>query len=170
MRHELKEYMSKSRAAFVLTMLLMVAAISMPLTLAYFSDYAVASGSKEVRLAWQTELKEDVRDNNKHITVDNVGETPVIVRVQVFASDQLASITGDAWQQGPDGWWYYTKILEAGAQMTAEDELYAEVKGKNDLPAEEFNIIVVHESQRVVYADNNTLAVPEGWTYAPALQ
>ena len=57
--------------------------------------------------------------------------TPVIVRVQVFASDQLASITGDAWQQEPDGWWCYTKILEAGAQMPAEDELYAEVKERS---------------------------------------
>ncbi|MBP3897797.1 MAG: hypothetical protein J6D57_08240 [Mogibacterium sp.] len=170
MRHELREYISRRSAAFVLTAMLIVSTISMPAVLAYFSDYAYASGSEYIHLAWQTELKEDVRENNKHITIDNIGETPVIVRVQVFASEELASISGDAWTDGNDGWWYYTKILEAGQVMPEADELLVEVKGADTLPDEAFSIIVVHESSRVVYETNNKLAAPEGWAYVPAAQ
>lgn len=168
MIRELREHMNRRSVAFILTALLIVGTISLHSVLAYFSDYAAASGSKDITLEWQTKLNEDVKDNNKHITIENVGETPVIVRVQVFANEELADITGTAWNHVGD-WWYYSKVLEAGQTIPDSEELLVTVAGPDDLPDSAFNIIVVHESSRVVYEDNSNLAKPEGWTYVPAV-
>lgn len=167
MIHKLREYMKTAPAALALTAMLIIAAVSMPLTLAYFSDYARAEGSKDIQLAWQTELKESVKNNDKHITIDNKGETPVIVRVQVFANaDLLESIgptTEGKWAEGSDGWWYYMSILKAGQAMPESDELFVNVKGAESLADKDFNIVVIHESQRAVYENNTTLKAPAGW-------
>lgn len=162
MRESIVKKLHKRSAAFMLAAVLTAAAVSVPSVLAYFTDYVKASGSQEVQLQWQTELKEDVRENDKHITIDNVGDTPVIVRVQVFANEDLATVTGGSWQKAGD-WYYYKKILKAGETMSADDELLVDVKGSDELPAGDFNIVVVHESQRVVYESNSKLAVPDGW-------
>lgn len=146
----------------MLAAVLAVTAVSVPSVLAYFTDYVKAAGSKEVQLQWQTELKEDVKENDKHVTIDNVGETPVIVRVQVFANEDLATVAGSSWQKAGD-WYYYKKVLKAGEKMTSADELLVDVKGSDELSAEDFNIVVVHESQRVVYESNSKLAAPDGW-------
>lgn len=167
MRGSIVKILHKRSAAFVLAAVLAVTAVSVPSVLAYFTDYVKASGSKDVHLQWQTELKEDVQQNDKHITIDNVGETPVVIRVQVFANENLAEITGSSWQEGADGWYYYKKILAPkGSDGASTDELLVEVKGGADLPESDFNIVVIHESQRVVYENNTTLSVPDGWDAA----
>lgn len=162
MRGSIVKILHKRSAAFALAAVLMATAVSVPSVLAYFTDYVKASGSKDVHLQWQTELKEDVRENDKHITIDNVGETPVVVRVQIFANEDLASISGSSWEKGADGWYYYKKILAAG-EMAEADELFVDVKGSDQLPDSDFNIVVIHESQRVAYESNTKLAAPDGW-------
>ncbi|MBP3898429.1 MAG: hypothetical protein J6D57_11455 [Mogibacterium sp.] len=163
MRGSIVKILHKRSAAFALAAVLMATAVSVPSVLAYFTDYVKASGSKAVHLQWQTELKEDVRENDKHITIDNVGETPVVVRVQIFANEDLASISGSSWETGSDGWYYYKKILAAGEKMAEADELLVDVKGSDQLPDSDFNIVVIHESQRVAYESNTKLAAPDGW-------
>lgn len=163
MRGSIVKILHKRSAAFALAAVLMATAVSVPSVLAYFTDYVKASGSKAVHLQWQTELKEDVRENDKHITIDNVGETPVVVRVQIFANEDLASISGSSWEEWADGWYYYKKILAAGEKMAEADELLVDVKGSDQLPDSDFNIVVIHESQRVAYESNTKLAAPDGW-------
>lgn len=150
---------------FAVTLIMVLAAMSVPASLAYFSDQSKASGDKDVKLGWETVLHEDVKDNNKHITIENKGDTNVIVRVAVFAADFATVDPGDDWQL-KDGWYYYKKILKAGERTP---ELFVEVKAEESSQAD-FNIIVVHESSRVVYSDNNTLKVPDGWDFAPDLK
>ena len=163
MRGSIVKILHKRSAAFALAAVLMATAVSVPSVLAYFTDYVKASGSKDVHLQWQTELKEDVRDNDKHITINNVGKTPVVVRVQIFANEDLASIRGSSWEKGADGWYYYKKILAEGEKMAEADELLVDVKGSDQLPDSDFNIVVIHESQRVAYESNTKLAAPDGW-------
>ena len=87
-----------------------------------------------------------------------------MVRVQIFANEDLASIIrGSSWEKGEDGWYYYKKILAEGEKMAEADELLVDVKGSDQLPDSDFNIVVIHESQRVAYESNTKLAAPDGW-------
>lgn len=147
---------------FAAALILTLAAMSVPATLAYFSDQDKANGEKDIRLGWETVLHEDVKDNNKHITIENKGDTDAIVRVRVFAADFAKVDAGDGWKM-ENGWYYYDKILKAGKTTS---EIFVEVKADESEQAD-FNIIVVHESSRTVYEDNNTLKIPDGWDFAP---
>ena len=158
----MKQRSKKRTIIFALAAVLILAMISIPGTLAYFSDYDQASGSAQVNLTWQTELQEQVKDNNKHIQVKNVGETDVIVRAQIFAGDFVTvKDTEGNWTKAGD-WWYYNGILKKGEVTT---ELFAEVKADKSA-TDDFNIVVVQESSRAVYESNAKLAAPDGWNAA----
>ena len=153
-----KKYIILFAAALVLA----VAAMSVPATLAYFSDQDRANGAKDIKLGWETELHEYVEDNNKHVAVENTGDTDAIVRVAIFAGDFAKISAGSDWKF-QNGWYYYSKILKPG-EITPEMFVSVKTDGANQ---DDFNIVVVHESSRVVYSDNNKLKVPEGWDFAP---
>ena len=64
------------------------------------------------------------------------------------------------WIKGSDGFWYYKKVLLAGAEASM---FKVDVSGKIDQDdLIDFEITVVHESQRVAY-DGDKVAVPKGW-------
>ena len=148
-------------------MLLLLATVPVQRTLAYFTDIASYSGGGSLSLQWDTEIKEEIKDNNKHIQIKNTGDTDVIVRVSVFGNADYLTVKNleesGKWIKKDDGWWYYSGIL---APEETTDVLLAELKASADLPSYEFEIIVVHESERVVY-DGGALVKPEGWTYVP---
>lgn len=148
---------------FAAVLALTFAAVQIPGTLAYFTDNESAKGQAEINLSWSTHLKEEVKENNKHVVVENTGKTDAMVRVAVFAGD-FATVTDedDKWQKR-DGWYYYKEILKPGETTS---ELFVEVKAKDAAQAD-FNIMVVHESARVVYIDNSTPYAPEGWKVVP---
>ena len=150
---------------FAVTLVMVLAALSVPASLAYFSDQSKASGDKGVKLGWETVLDEKIEGNDKHVTIENKGDTDAIVRVAVFAADFATVQPGGDWQL-KNGWYYYKKILKSGEKTS---ELVVEVKAEESSKAD-FNIIVVHESSRTVYSDNNTLKVPDGWDFAPNLK
>lgn len=157
---------TKLRAAVLIA--LCVFGASTTVSLAYFSDYDRAAGSVGISLNWSTDIKEEVKDNNKHIAIENTGTTDVTVRVRVFGGDQLTVSDQNAakhWLEKDDGWWYYNSILSPGSTTT---ELFAEIKAE-DADQDDFDIIVVHESARTVYRNNQTLTAPEGWVYVPEL-
>lgn len=158
----MKQMIRKKNVIIALAAILAVSVISIPGTMAYFSDYDKASGAAPLKLSWQTELKEKVRDDNKHIQIKNVGDVDVIVRAQVFGGDFVTVSDPEGnWTKAGE-WWYYNRILKPGEETT---ELFAEVKASK-APAPDFNVIVVHESQRTVYEDNTTLLPPDGWDAA----
>ncbi|MBR3355102.1 MAG: hypothetical protein IKG47_07050 [Oscillospiraceae bacterium] len=159
--------MKKKSILIVLAILFVfIAVIPVRNTFAYFTAHAEASGQAKVDLTWKTDLTEEIDENNKdkHITITNVGDTPVIVRVNVFAGD-VATTTPEKGHEEDwkliDGWWYYTKILGVG---DTTPELFVEVVVEN-APDYDFNIVVVHESSRVVYQNGSTtkLELPTGW-------
>lgn len=163
--------MRKKRIIIISIVLMLLALIPVQSTLAYFTDRHQYKGEATLDLNWKTEFKEEMKDNDKDLTVKNTGEVDVIVRVKVFCNKELVEYFGpaeeykDKWNYcEKDGWWYYTEILPVGA--TTKD-LYVNLKGSDKLPEYEFNIIVVHESARVVYVSNTQLQKPEGWEYVP---
>ena len=166
--------MKKKSILIVLAMLFVLIAVT-PIreSFAYFTAYDEASGEAAVTLKWETEIVEEIDENqkDKHIVIKNTGDTPVIVRVKVFAGDYAVPSSEDGkWTENADGWWYYTEILPVGGTTS---ELFVEVKteGSPKAPDIDFNIVVVHESSRVVYENGSTttLVKPSGWSYAPSV-
>ena len=160
----MKKYGIKKTLLLTLAVLLVAAAVGVKPALAYFSDYQRAKGTAEVDLAWSTTLEETPKDDSKTIRVTNTGDTKVIVRVSVFAGDFVTVEGSGDWIE-EDGWWYYDSILPPGATT---EELRA-VWDTKDAPDYDFEVVVVHESARVVYEDNETLKMPAGWAFVPKL-
>lgn len=156
----------KTNLIIICMMLFLLAIVPVSRTLAYFTDDASYSGGGALSLAWETELKEEVKENDKTVTIKNTGDTDVIVRVRIFGNEEYLTIKNESgqWKDGGDGWWYYDGILKPDAVTEA---LVADVKASADLPEHEFNIIVIHESERVIYDNGSTLVKPEGWAYVP---
>ena len=122
-----------------------------------------ASHGAVVKLSGQTEVDEEFDGNNKEVTIKNTGDTDMVVRLKVFGDENHMTMnsTGNTdWLEGTDGFWYYKKVLPAGAEASM---FKVEVNGEID-PGDpiDFEITVVHESQRVTY-DGDKVAVPEGW-------
>ena len=153
---------NKRKLVIALSLILCLTA-SVGFTLAYFTDYENAKGGAVVNLSGQTEVEEEFKDNNKIVTIKNTGETDMVVRLRVFGDENHMTVnsTGNTdWLEGTDGFWYYKKVLPAGAEASM---FKVDVSGKID-PGDpiDFEITVVHESQRVTY-DGDKVAVPEGW-------
>ena len=158
--------MKKINKKIIITALSLVLLLtaSVGLTAAYFTDYEAAKGGASLSLSGQTQLEETMNGSNKTVVIKNVGETDMIVRVQVIGDGDKVNVTaGSEWEKAGD-WWYYKKILTpvgtAGAEASA---ITAEVDGEGD-----FDIIVVHEASRTVYdvdpvSGNEVLVVPNGW-------
>ena len=153
--------MKKKSILIVLAVLLVfIATAPIQESFAYFTAHDKASGEAVVDLTWSTELKEEIKDNEKHINILNTGNTPVIVRVRVFAAEYAKTTAGSGWSSNADGWWYYSEILQPG---NSTSELLVSIVGD---PGYDFEIVVVHESSRVVY-EGESLVTPDGWSYAP---
>lgn len=153
---------NKRKLVIALSLILCLTA-SVGFTLAYFTDYENAKGGAVVKLSGQTEVKEEFDGNNKKVTIKNTGDTDMVVRLRVFGDENHMTVnsTGNTdWLEGTDGFWYYKKVLPAGAEASM---FKVDVSGKID-PGDpiDFEITVVHESQRVTY-DGDKVAVPEGW-------
>ncbi|MBR2780827.1 MAG: hypothetical protein IKD81_05370 [Eubacteriaceae bacterium] len=156
----------KTTLIIICVMLFLLAIVPVAGTLAYFTDDAAYSGGGVLSLAWETELHEDVKDNDKTVTIKNTGDTDVLVRVRIFANKEYLTIENGSgrWKDGGDGWWYYKDILKPEA---VTESIVANVVASDQLPDYEFNIIVVHESERVVYNNGTVIVKPQGWVYVP---
>lgn len=168
---------SKKTIILALSLILCFTA-SIGIVAAYFTDYESAKGGAVLNLSGQTELKETVENNDKTISIKNVGETDMIVRVKVIGDpDKLTFNAGANWidKRDVDGWWYYGKILKGspgGTSGESTTDLFAGVSGT--VGETDFDIVVVHEASRTVYdvdsSGNPVLVKPNGWTYVPAVE
>ena len=153
---------NKNKLIIALSLILCLTA-SVGFTLAYFTDYENAKGGAVVNLSGQTEIEEEFDGNNKEATITNTGETDMVVRLKVFGDEKHMkenSTNNKDWVKGSDGFWYYKKVLPVGKEASM---FKVDVSGKID-PGDpiDFEITVVHESQRVTY-DGDKVAIPKGW-------
>lgn len=151
--------LAKKMVAVGLASTLCVAAVAGP-AYAYFTDVVRASGQHSLTLGYSSELHEELDGLNKKITIENTGNTDVMVRVQIFGIENRPgmdiSVKGSNWQKAalPAGQeegqvWEYTQVLPPKATT---DELLIEVKQTiTDQLLGEFDIIVIGQTSPAAY-------------------
>lgn len=160
--------MSKHRKLLVMALsLILCMSVSIGLAFAYFTDYENARGGAVLHLKGQTEITEDVDETGKTISIQNVDEPDMVVRVMIIADEaHLGEITlGEGWEGGKDGWYYYNRILKGNKDGKGDStsDLKAKINVSGDEVVTDFEVVVVHEAERVVY-DGDKVAIPDGWS------
>lgn len=174
--------MIKNKILIVIASVL-VLSLSVGFASAYFSDHEAAQGAATIQLGGQTEIEEGWKDGIKHVSIKNIGETEVIVRVAIYgpnSEDAKLSVTATGnWVDGGDGYYYYKEILQPGdpGDATPLDDLTAKVVFKEgaDL-GDNFDIVVMQESAQPTYeyvevggTFKNKVVPPAGWDGMPTI-
>lgn len=148
---------------------ILVAGLSVKPAMAYFTDYASASGSIAIAVDdTHSTIDESGEGQQKVIVVDNDTTTRAFVRVQVVLPAGITatvdSASGQGWRDGLDGYYYYDQVLEGKPADAASgesgdfrtsslilniDTTGAVKTGENTYA--DFNVIVIPESAKVLY-------------------
>lgn len=147
----------------------LLAVLTVESAMAYFTTYVSAGGSQVVNLEAQTQIREEVSEMTKHITLRNTStKGDCFVRVKVFYGQGVSvsySNVGenDNWYDGGDGYWYYRPVLPVG-EVTSMLDVKIDTTGleKADVNPEnpdvvveyikdKFNVVVVQECTPVLY-------------------
>lgn len=127
----------------------------------YFTSYYIASGTVEVNVGFPTAIvKENIDQNNKNITISNVGNIDCYVRVKIFTSPSVNDSIklGNDWQEANDGYIYYNKILSPGKESSQISLEYNKNESSNNL-----NLVPVVEYCMVYYDDSGNPSAD--WEY-----
>ena len=146
--------MKKKTKVFWLTAaaLVFLAGAAVPPAMAYFTTYVEAEGGYPITLGNET-IEEKVENMEKHIVLTNTGESDCFVRVKVFAGSQITlTMSGLSWNQGEDGYWYYSDIVPVSGNT---EELLAKIAIPEEYK-ESFNVVVVQECTPVLYEEDGT--------------
>ena len=142
--------------------LVLVMNFSVGESMAYFTTYATARGGYWLTLESSSKIRERMVEWDKHIQVENTGETSSFVRVKIFAGSAFGLLNTDnasgKWQKEDDGYWYYSEPVAPG---TMTEELVISIKVPEEHAAS-FNVTVIQESTPVLY-DENGVAYAD-WT------
>ena len=157
--------MRNKKLKLLIAGILLVALAAPAAVTAYFTDYEEGHGGAVLNLEGQTELHEQPEDDKKTISIENTGETDVIVRVAIYGNF-LGEVdySAEDWTYDEEGgWYYYNSILKPG-ESTSDIVANIDV-AKAKEAGHDFDIVVVHESERVTYdgSAKNKVVKPEGW-------
>lgn len=140
---------------------------------AYFSDYDQAIGVARLHMQGQTRIHEDVSGTEKNITIENVGDTSVVVRVAIYGpledKNLKVTLTKD-WEKHGD-YYYYKHLLAPGANTG--DAINAAVQLSEKEAAElgdSFTVTVIHESAMPKFNASGVAQKPDGWDYIPTIK
>jgi predicted ribosomally synthesized peptide with SipW-like signal peptide len=157
----------KKKSILLVVAMMLVLSLTVGLTLAYFSDYEAAKGGASIALGGQTEIEENVTDKEKVVQINNIGETNVVVRVAIYMPEALEKVENSITFENASDWvkdggfYYYTKVLAPGestSKITAKTTVPDDVQlGDN------FDVVVVHESDQALYDESNKVVLPDGW-------
>ena len=157
---------NRKRSLIALLTAVMLLSGTIGLTAAYFSDVDPHIGEAQLILKGKTIINEGPVDTEKNVTIKNVGEVPVYVRVQLFGPDQLdIAVDTSTWIKGDDGYYYYSKILQPG-QETPKDKLVGTIELDPKTAAEmgdSFTVTAVQECSTIIYDENNKPQPMLGW-------
>lgn len=163
----------KRNKILLVVALTLVLSLTVGLTLAYFSDYTEAKGGKTVTLGGRTEIHEVPHENFKDITIENTGETDVMVRVAVYGPGEIKYPEEvEGWTDGGDGYWYYDYVLPPDAGKDTTTTLTASWTVPKD-QAGDYNVVITQESEMVVYNSTGSIMTPEtdpAWKIVPKVQ
>ena len=139
---------------------------------AYFTSNTQASGGHTIELGYSSEIKEGIEDGSKNITMENTGNTEIMVRVQLFYGTGVngsitvregADGTDTGWSQ-KDGMWVWEGVL---APHATTGSLMVDVEATAGTDLSNFDVTVIGQTSPVYYNEKNE-PVPYLWqTAAP---
>ena len=140
--------------------LALTGALSVGGAMAYFTSYSTAKGKVPVNIGFTKTVPEETVDGSgKHVTIMNTGAYDCFVRVKVFSVVDVDYKASEGWRAGDDGYWYYDKVVAAGASTSELLVTFEYPKNTEEDKTEEFDIVVVQECTPVVYDEDGT-AIP----------
>lgn len=151
---------NKKSVILAVAALVLTASLTVDRAMAYFTVHLNTGGSVQMNIGFaETELLEEVDKDGKHVVIKNIGDYDCFVRAKVFSVVDISYIPSGGWEDGGDGYWYYTPVLPAGG--STEELLvtfeYPEITDENKV--HEFDIIVVQECTPIIYdEDGNAIA------------
>ena len=162
--------MRNRKVKLLIASILLVALAAPAAVLAYFTDYEEAHGGAVLKLEGETTINETPKDAKKTISIKNTGKTDVVVRVAIYG-DYLGDIDCSADDWTKDGDWYYYEGVLAPNESTSDIVANIDVEAAK-AAGHDFDIVVVHESERVSYTGTlkddgtieNKVVRPDGWS------
>lgn len=154
----------KKKVILASAALALTGALAVGSAMAYFTTYSTAKGKVKMNIGFtETVPEEEVDSAGKHVVIKNIGDYDCFVRVKVFSVIDVDFQPGDGWRAGNDGYWYYDKVVAAGASTSELLVTFEYPKNTEEDKTEAFDIIVVQECTPVVY-DEAGGAVPD-WNH-----
>ena len=166
------------KSGFLALSLVLVIALSVGVTFAYFTDYDQLAGSAKLNLSNETEIEEEVTDTSKTISIQNTGKegenASCVAKLLIYGPEGM-TVAPDA----PDDWtpleakdgvfmYYYNKVLAPGESTS---KVVAKVDDiPKDADMKDFEIIVLQESETFSVDDDGFVVAPEGWTDFPKIK
>ena len=166
------------------TAIMLVMSATMGIAWAYFTTYTTAKGGVTLRFGHEEHIQEYFKNWNKRVDIQITKDSkPVFVRARGYSSYDLtysdseidvrnnpnAQTVNENWRYMSDGWAYYSKVLEPGANAdgtSTADPLYVQI---HNVPVENiqgvdnkdpFNVIIVYETTEVEYDANGQAINP----------
>ncbi len=150
--------MNKKVISLAACALVLIVGLSVKPAMAYFTASVSANGKVAVAIDdTHAKITESGSGQTKVISVANTEQTPCYVRVAVIMPESIsATYVGEGWSLDADGYYYYNSILQPGESAT---ELTLSIDTTNaladaKLTYADFNVIVIPESARVLYDEN----------------
>lgn len=148
-----------------LAAVLVLAALAAP-AYAYFTDMLKVSGQQSVVLGYDSKVHEELENGNKTITIENTGETDIMVRVWIFGAvdhdGATVSVAGEGWkceQSGEQQLWTYQGVLTPNkddgstGHLTSELKVTVNAKASENKSPSNFEITVVGQTSPAAYDD-----------------
>lgn len=149
--------MKKSKYLLILAAFAVIGLASVKPAIAYFTDYALATGYHVVKVHDPVvdKPKEEVKDMVKTISLTNTGDFDMYVRVRAICPDTVTATMENTTGWTLNGDYYeYNAILPVG-QSTSEINLrISEPTG--ELAGSDFNVVIIQEGTKVHYKEDGT--------------
>ena len=139
---------------------------------AYFTANTQASGGHPIQLGYSSEIGEEIVDGNKNITMENTGNTDIMVRIHLFYgtgvnNNVTVTVPGEKTESGwsldkNSGAWVYDKVLKPGESTKS---LWVDVKAAKGTDLANFDVTVIGQTSPIYY-DEAGNPVPYLWTDA----
>ena len=150
--------MNKKVISLAACALVLIVGLSVKPAMAYFTASVSANGKVAIAIDdTHAKITESGSGQTKVISVANTEQTPCYVRVAVIMPESIsATYVGEGWSLDADGYYYYENILQPDESAT---ELTLSIDTTNaladaKLTYADFNVIVIPESARVLYDEN----------------
>ena len=151
--------LAKNRSILLVIAMILVLSLSAGMTFAYFSDHTEAKGDAKISLSGKTEIVEKYDEDQKVVSIKNIGDTDVLVRVAIYApADTEITYSDSDWIKIGD-YYYYKDILEKDA--TTKSDITASISGPEGV-VENFDVVVVNECIPVTY-EGDSIYIPDDW-------